>query len=362
MIVIVQNSLKTTYLFRKSYIEYLAEIGERVTVIAFDDSELYKGKLESLGAVVIPIDMKLNILFRVMLLNWSIIKACFNQKKTILQCHFISSIILAYPSLFFYSRRTTVIIEGIGSALMNRSALLIFIKKLLTMPKFNRIFMNSDERRLLGLPTDKVLGGIGILLEPMLNKKVFNPSSVGPFRIIYAGRLVEDKGILDCFDVLSDLLQRGVNVTLEVCGETYPANPSSLSDNQIDTIKTMFGNKVVFSGFVDNLNSRLQSADILILPSKLEGFPVVVMEASNVGTPSIVYDVPGCRDAVLNGVNGYVVPYGNKLAMSSKILEIFSLDNLSRKKLSDSCREHALSHFDINLKNVEMFEVVSSSM
>lgn len=359
MIIIMQNSLKTTYLFRKSYINHLKNIGLDVVVVAINDSDEYKEKLKSLGIRVLSIDKKESIIKKVLFLNHSTIKLFNENAKAQLQCHFISTIILTYFSLLLNSDRVTVIIEGVGSALMNRPNLVKLIRLCLTKPKFKRIFMNYDEKKLLGKDKDLVLKGIGIEVGNRLNIKSNNNPKENKYIIAYAGRLVEDKGILDCFKVLEGLMLLGISVTLEIYGDVYPSNPTSLSPSIIEKLKEKYGDHIRFNGFVDNLDVKLSEADVLLLPSKLEGFPVVVMQASNVGTPSVVYNVPGCRDAVLDGVNGFVLPINDIQSLISKIKLIFEMSHFEKEKLQKSSLEYSIHNFDVNIKNKIIYEFVT---
>ncbi|WP_230834040.1 glycosyltransferase, partial [Vibrio campbellii] len=146
--------------------------------------------------------------------------------------------------------------------------------------------------------------------------------------------MIKDKGVFDAIECFRTLISRGWDLNLKLAGESYKNNPSSLTVDEIDKLKGEFGSRIEFLGFVSDISKCYQKSNILILPSKREGFPVCVMEASASGLPSISYDVPGCRDAISSGVNGKLVEYGNTLALADTIEELFCLETLSSYRKS----------------------------
>lgn len=104
------------------------------------------------------------------------------------------------------------------------------------------------------------------------------------------------------------------------------------------------GVPAVFAGQVDNLRDAYCAMDVLALPSAREGFPNVVLEAAACGVPSIVTDVTGCRDAVMDGQTGWIVPFGDEGALRSAI----EAAQDSRKRAAAGAAAHAMvrSHYE----------------
>jgi glycosyltransferase involved in cell wall biosynthesis len=88
--------------------------------------------------------------------------------------------------------------------------------------------------------------------------------------------------------------------------------------------------------------------DVFVLPSHREGFPRTPMEASLMGIPSVVTDVRGCREAVLPGQNGLVVPFGDLPALSDAILTLLT-DQALAHQLGEGGRKMAREKFDERL-------------
>ncbi|WP_146161588.1 glycosyltransferase [Vibrio splendidus] len=350
--------MKTTWLFRSSYIKNVISKGGNVSVVAFDDGKEFKEQLESIGANVYSITHR-NICIKLILLNF-IILFRLGRVSSNIQCHFISTILMSLPSLLFFSRKVTIVVEGLGSFLETRPFMLKVLKKVFSCFRFNRIFMNSDERLSLGDPGDLVMYGIGIELDDYYDLVQEKESGNQSLSICFAGRLIKDKGINDVFSVVELCLENGLDVKLNIFGDTYPGNPSSLTDVDIAKISERFGDKVHFWGFKDDLKRYLSSNDLLILPSRREGFPVVVMEASALGIPSIAYNVSGCRDAIRDSVNGFLVDYGDIMEIYKKLLIFINLTASEKNALSSKAKDYAMENYSRSVKDEALLASVLS--
>lgn len=102
---------------------------------------------------------------------------------------------------------------------------------------------------------------------------------------------------------------------------------------------------VRFLGFVEDMVGLLKAADIVALPSEKEGIPRVVMEAMLAGLPVVATDVLGTREVVVNGVTGYLAPFGDPAAMAKSLAYLVERPEACRR-MGVAGRERALSRFD----------------
>lgn len=354
-IILIQNSIKTTYLFRRELILKYLESGHQVIVIAINDSQEYAQLMLELGVELILISNNQTKVLQALNFNFSLFKTIQINKVKAIQCHFISTIIMCYPMLLLQSKLTTLFIEGLGSIFFKYQFLCRILKVAFSF-KFRRIFMNDFEKKMLGRNSDLVLKGIGINLD--LYKPKYTRSK-GSFKLVYAGRLINDKGVADSFEILRLCLKSKLDVELSLYGDIYPTNPSSLSKKDITLLEVEFGSRINFLGHSNKLTEELGKYDLLLLPSKLEGFPVVVMEASALGLPSLCYKVPGCLDSIEEGVNGYLVDYRDYNAATDFINRL--LCDARPSKLRRSCREYAVKNFDEKEKSAQIILQVIGS-
>ena len=159
------------------------------------------------------------------------------------------------------------------------------------------------------------------------------------FVFVFVGRIVSDKGINELIKAFSQLQAAGnnepVGIKLLLVGglenDLDPLNPETLAEiNQ---------NKDIISvGFQQDVRSFFAIADALVFPSYREGFPNVVMQAGAMGLPSIVSDINGCNEIIIEGENGLIIPSKNVEKLKEKMLTLAKDKNLYTKLKGNSRR------------------------
>jgi glycosyltransferase involved in cell wall biosynthesis len=102
--------------------------------------------------------------------------------------------------------------------------------------------------------------------------------------------------------------------------------------------------RVDFLGARNDVDSILARSHIFVLPSNWEGFPLTILEAMRAGLPVIASDVGGVREAVFDGVTGYLIPRDDGLAMAERLKQLIS-DNGLRATLGKCARDVFLNEF-----------------
>lgn len=341
--VIVQNSLRTTYGFRLGYIKKLLKTG-KVTVIApNDDSEVY-AKFEALGVKVIAIPTFGSSIFDKILcilhMNYQVLR--HRSENSIFVCHFLVTFLMVYISLIPFNKKCVLYVEGLGSIFSHHDKLRKILKILMSKRNLVRLFCNENERLLLGIKSDSITHGIGIDLARFKKQsRLYRETSER--RLLYVGRLINDKGVKDAIDTFRLLIKSGENYRLTLVGDIYPSNPSSLSVDEIETLQEEFGDHIAFVGYTNDIERWYLQSDVLIIPSVREGFPVCVMEASAAGVPTVGYNVPGMIDAVKQNVNGILVPFKDIEALASAVEMVFEVSN--RVHFASSSKDYAENNF-----------------
>ena len=159
------------------------------------------------------------------------------------------------------------------------------------------------------------------------------------FVFVFVGRIVSDKGINELIKAFSELQAAENNepagIKLLLVGglenDLDPLNPETLAEiNQ---------NKDIISvGFQQDVRSFFAIADALVFPSYREGFPNVVMQAGAMGLPSIVSDINGCNEIIIEGENGLIIPSKNVEKLKEKMLTLAKDKNLYIKLKENSRR------------------------
>ena len=149
-----------------------------------------------------------------------------------------------------------------------------------------------------------------------LQEKVVLKSDLGinenDFVFIFVGRLVGDKGINELVTAFSKLSTD--NLKLLLVGPLE----SDLDPLQPNTLKEIESNPNIISvGFQKEVRPFMAIADCLVFPSYREGFPNVVMQAGAMELPSIVTDINGCNEIIVEGENGTIIPVKNTEAIKT---------------------------------------------
>ncbi|MGQ9488809.1 MAG: glycosyltransferase family 4 protein [Armatimonadota bacterium] len=131
----------------------------------------------------------------------------------------------------------------------------------------------------------------------------------------YVGRIVRDKGMEELAKAWTQLRERYPNLHLLLVGDYEPQDPVS------DTVRRLFLNdpRVILTGWVSDTAPYYALMDVLALPSYREGFPNTPLEASAMCVPVVATRIPGCVDAVVDGLTGVLVPARDAQALAEAI-------------------------------------------
>jgi glycosyltransferase involved in cell wall biosynthesis len=114
---------------------------------------------------------------------------------------------------------------------------------------------------------------------------------------------------------------------------------------------------VEFIDYTDDVRPYIQSCHIFVLPSYREGLPRSTLEAMAIGRPIITTNVPGCRDTVINGVNGYLVESKNVNSLVDGI-ELMLSNKSNLERMGHESRRLAVEIFDSRLVNNDMINIM----
>lgn len=168
------------------------------------------------------------------------------------------------------------------------------------------------------------------------------PEPNGKPLVVQASRLLWDKGVGVLVDAARILHQSGSEVRVVLVGEPDPGNPASIEVKQLN--KWVAEGVVEWWGFQHDMPEIYQQSAIVVLPSVREGLPTALIEAAACGKPLIATDVPGCRDVVLDGVNGILVPAQDPEQLARAIQTLLA-DRGLREKYGAASRALAVERF-----------------
>jgi glycosyltransferase involved in cell wall biosynthesis len=172
------------------------------------------------------------------------------------------------------------------------------------------IIQNADDLTAVHNSRIAVPERIRLIRSSGVDVSLFRPRESGragrTTRVLFAARLLRDKGIGEYIAAARVLKEKNVRVDLLVAGTPDAGNPTSVSPDQIR--RWQDEGLITYLGHVTDMPALLNEIDIAVLPSYREGAPRSLVEAAAAGLPIVTTDVPGCREVVDSGVNGLLVP------------------------------------------------------
>lgn len=161
-----------------------------------------------------------------------------------------------------------------------------------------------------------LIPGSGVDIE----KFHYVPEPEPPITILMVARLLEDKGVREYIQAAQWAQQHGYSWRWQLAGAVDPGNPASLTQEEIQ--KWHAAGVIEWLGERQDINKLYQQAHIAVLPSYREGLPKSLIEAAAAGRPVVTTDVPGCRDAIIAGQTGVLVPVRDSVALAEAIQQL----------------------------------------
>jgi len=255
---------------------------------------------------------------------------------------------------FFKKTRVVFAIPGLGFSFIQKGIKALIFRGLISIlyrlafrgKRIRVIFQNKDDKSLLqnltNLNNSKVelIKGSGVNLE----EYSFSPIPEGEKVISMLSRMQKDKGVIEFLEAASILKNRKCEAQFNFIGKSDISYASKIDEKILNKLKSQ-GN-VNFLGYRDNINELIADSTVVVLPSYREGFPKVLQEAAACGRPIVTSDVPGCREAVADGENGFLVEPRNSQDLADKIQTLIEDKDLL-KKMGLKSREIAEREFSI---------------
>jgi glycosyltransferase involved in cell wall biosynthesis len=211
------------------------------------------------------------------------------------------------------------------------------------------IFQNPDDRASLAMLTNlldskvEMIRGSGVDMTQYSVMPMPMPSGMPV--VVLAARLIADKGVLEFVQAARLFRQRNCNARFVLVGAEDTANPTSFTVAQISA--WVHEGVVEWWGQREDMPNVLAAAQVVVLPSYYgEGLPKVLIEAAACGRVVVTTDHPGCRDAIVPGVTGVLVPVRNAVALADAIEKLVK-DPLRCKEMGDAGRALAEKAFDV---------------
>jgi len=184
----------------------------------------------------------------------------------------------------------------------------------------------------------------------------FQPSLIpkGPPMVILPARMLWDKGVAEFVRVAGRIKARHIKARFVLVGDVDSHNPASITQSQVD--QWVQQGAVEHWSRRDNMDQIYQQASIVCLPSYNEGLPKVLLEAASCARPTVAFNVPGCREIVRDGINGFLVSFGDETALEKAIVTLIK-DRSLCAKMGAKGREIVEQAFSGEIINAQTFAI-----
>lgn len=210
------------------------------------------------------------------------------------------------------------------------------------------ILQNVDDRQALissgGLRADKavLIRGSGVDLAQMPLRE----EEPGVPIVVFAARLLLEKGVVEFVEAARRLRNRGVSARFWLVGDPDPGNPYSVSPEHVKVWAAEGGVEVL--GYRSDVPELYAQAHVVTLPSYYgEGLPKTLIEAAACGRAIVTTDHPGCRDAIEEKVTGLLVPVRDATALADALQALIE-DSARRQKMGRAGRALAEREFAVD--------------
>lgn len=357
-VAVLSSHTPSLFWFRLDMMRSFLKEGHIVYAIGNESEELWKDEFEKYGILYRQISVVRNGTNPL-----SDLKTLFSIKKVLKE--------IKPNKLFTYQAKTVVyggiaakmlgitevypLIAGIGSVFTPKSVkqkiistILRFEYKIGLKNSIAVFFQNHDDSDVFIkkniLPSEKMvyIDGSGVNIN---NFKEFDLPPVPT--LLFIGRLIKDKGIIEYLEACRQAKKENSNIRCLLVGP-FDTNPSAITREELQ--RYIDDRTVEYFGEQKDVRPFIAQSSIYVLPSYHEGTPKTVLESMACGRAIITTDAPGCRETVIDGFNGYLVPVKDVAAIRDKIIYLVNNPTVV-KKMGKNSRQIAVKKYDSDIVN-----------
>lgn len=196
-------------------------------------------------------------------------------------------------------------------------------------------------------------GGEGINLEtyPYAEEK-FD----APVRFLMIARVLYDKGYREFVEAAQTIHKSHPNVVFELLGPLDTDSPTRVLPEEVE--QDVKSGHIKYLGFSNRVQDFvLRDGVVVVLPSYGEGLNRSLMEACSMGRPIITSDIAGCKEMVVEGQNGYLVPPYDSKTLSSAMYRFLKLPKDEKQNMARRSHQLAIERFDVRLA-IDIYEQI----
>lgn len=353
LIVLTSNTSWYLYNFRRNTIKALLSRGCHVLCLAPLDG--FSLKLKELGAEYISIPLEgqsTNV---------------FSELKALI-CIFL--IIMKYRPNFVFNFTIKMNIyvglicrvlrvsyannvSGLGTAFLHSGLTYRVVQKLYGIANKGgyKVFFQNNEDKLFFIEKKWIMSeqaitlpGSGVDVKRFKYQKLIEGI---PFTFIMIARLIADKGVREFVQAARNIKYKYPDARFILVGPSGVSNKTVIPSVEVEFWKSE--GVVELVGEQADVIPWLVQSHVLVLPSYREGMPKTVLEAASIGRPSIVTNVPGCRESIIDNETGWLCEVRNVSSLTHVMESVLQLSSSKLIQMSKSARKNIEDNFNEDL-------------
>ncbi|NJB67041.1 glycosyltransferase involved in cell wall biosynthesis [Desulfobaculum xiamenense] len=237
--------------------------------------------------------------------------------------------------------------EGLRRAIL-RTVISQWLRLALTRPETRIIFQNPDDLELFTSCGIAPCESCTLILGSGVDTTLFHPcpEPEGPPVILFAARMIWDKGAAVLVEAARLMRQRNVKFRIVLAGVPDSHNPQAIPEETLAAWSREPG--VEWIGYCNDMPGLLARSHIVCLPTHYrEGIPLALIEAAAAGKPIVTTNTPGCREIVRHERNGLLVPERDPERLAEALTTLVTSAE-TRKVMGTASRALALNGFSID--------------
>ncbi|GAA4393276.1 glycosyltransferase family 4 protein [Hymenobacter koreensis] len=216
-----------------------------------------------------------------------------------------------------------------------------------------RVFFQNDDDRQLFLQHGLVREAVTDLVPGSgIDTATYRPNPDAPVRhepfvFLMIARVLYEKGVQEYFEAAKAVRAQVPGTRFQLLGGIDESGGVGVKRAVFE--EWLKEGHVEYLGTSDDVPGHIHQANSVVLPSYREGTPKTLLEAAALGKPLVTTDVPGCRETVIDGQNGYLCQVRSADDLAAKLLQVLRLPEADLRRMGQASRQLAVEKFDEQL-------------
>lgn len=350
-ILILANSSSGLYDFRNELILQLAKEDQVVVSVPSEGNDQDKcGDLQKIGCRVLPISIDRRGIdpLKDLKLFWKYCRLLRQEKPKLVITYTIKPNIYGALACRIRGIPCCVNITGLGTTFQKQGLLrqLVTILYRTALKKVRKVFFENAanrqffiDERIVTEEKTVLLSGAGVNLQ-RYDLRPYPQDQ--PIRFLFVGRVMQEKGVDELFSVMQRLRNEGADCTLDILG--------GYEEDYAQTIRSCEQQGWLrYHGYQTDVRPFIEKAHCFVLPSYHEGMANTNLECASMGRPVITSNIPGCKEAVVEGKSGLLCEPKNAEGLYHAMSRFLKLPAAQRETMGLAGRRHMEEVFDKRL-------------